>query len=133
MLVHCDVHLGNWYIAGNGDLGLPDWQAVSIGHWSLDFAYAISTTLAIEDRRAWFDDLLRMYIDKMLGYGAPCLAYDDALFNIRQQLMTALAYWTITLVPAPGMPPMQPPEITIELIKRISAMADDLDALDAFE
>ena len=110
-----------------------DWQAVSIGHWSRDFAYAISTTLAIEDRRAWFDDLLRMYIDKMLGYGAPCLSYDDALFNIRQQLMTALAYWTITLVPAPGMPPMQPPEITIELIKRISAMADDLDALDAFK
>ena len=133
MLVHCDVHLGNWYIAGNGDMGLTDWQAVSIGNWSRDFAYAISTTLAIEDRRAWFHDLLRLYLDKMVEFGAPRVSYDEAVFNVRQQLMTALAYWTITLVPAPGMPDMQPPAITIELVKRISAMIDDLDALDAFK
>lgn len=133
MLVHCDVHIGNWYIAGNGNMGLTDWQAVSIGNWSRDFAYAIATALAIEDRRAWFDDLLRLYLDKAVEYGMPRVSYDDALFNVRQQLLTALAYWTITLVPAPGMPDMQPPAITIELVKRISAMIDDLDALDAFK
>jgi Phosphotransferase enzyme family len=131
-LVHCDVHLGNWYIAGNGDLGLTDWQAVSIGHWSRDFAYAMATTLAIDDRRAWFDELLQLYLDKMAAYNAPRVAKNEALFNVRQQLMTALAYWTITLVPAPDMPDMQPPGITIELVKRISTMIDDMDALDAF-
>lgn len=132
-VVHSDVHLGNWYIAGNGDLGLTDWQCVSIGHWSRDFAYALSTTLSIEDRRAWFNDLLRLYLDKMVDYGAPRIAYDDALLNVRQQLMTTLAWWTITLKPAPGMPAMQPPEITYELIKRISTAMDDMDALDAFK
>jgi thiamine kinase-like enzyme len=132
-VVHCDVHLGNWYIAGNGDLGLTDWQCVSIGHWSRDFAYALSTTLNVEDRRAWFDDLLRLYLDKMAGYGAPRISYDEALLDVRQQLMTTLAWWTITLNPSPGMPPMQPPAITYELIKRISAAMDDMDALDAFK
>lgn len=132
MLVHGDVHVGNWYIAGNGDMGLTDWQAVSVGHHSRDVAYALSTTLAIEDRRAWFDDLLRLYLDKLVEYGAPRLSYDDFRFNVRQQLMTALAYWTITLVPAPDMPDMQPPGITIELVKRIATAIDDMDALDAF-
>jgi thiamine kinase-like enzyme len=133
MLVHCDVHLGNWYIAGNGDMGLTDWQAVSIGHWSRDFAYGLSTTLSVEDRREWFDDLLRLYLDRMAEYGVPRVSFDEALFNVRQQLMTALAYWTITLVPAPDMPAMQPPEITIELIKRIATAIDDMDALDTFK
>ena len=131
-LVHCDVHLGNWYKAGNGDMGVTDWQAASIGHWSRDFIYAISTTLAIEDRRAWFDDLLNLYLAKMVEYGAPKINRDDALLNIRQQLMTTLAFWTITLRPAPNMPPMQPESISYALIKRITAAMDDMDALDAF-
>jgi thiamine kinase-like enzyme len=131
-LAHSDCHLGNWYIAGNGDMGLTDWQAASIGHWSRDFAYALSTTLAVEDRRAWFDDLLRRYLDRMVEYGTPRIAFNEAHFYVRQQLMTALAYWTITLVPAPDMPPMQPPAITYELIKRISTAMDDMDALGAF-
>lgn len=132
-VVHCDVHLGNWYIAGNGDLGLTDWQCVSIGHWSRDLAYALSTTLAVEDRRAWFDDLLRLYLDKMAQYGVKGLNFDEAMLNVRQQLMTTLAWWTITLNPAPGMPAMQPPAITFELIRRIAAAMDDMDALDAFK
>ena len=78
------------------------------------------------------DLLLRLYLDKMAGYGAPKVSFDDAMLNVRQQLMTTLAWWTITLNPAPGMPDMQPPAITYELIRRIAAAMDDMDALDAF-
>jgi thiamine kinase-like enzyme len=131
-LIHCDVHLGNWYIAGNGEMGLTDWQVANVGHWSRDFAYALSTMLSVEDRRAWFDDLLRLYLDKMVEYGAPRVSFDEAMLNVRQQLMTTLAFWTNTLVPAPGLPPMQPESISYELIKRITAAMDDMDALDAF-
>jgi thiamine kinase-like enzyme len=132
VLVHSDVHLGNWYIASNGGMGLTDWQVVTIGHWSRDLVYSLSTALSIADRRAWFDDLLRLYLDRMVEYGAPKQSFAEALVNVRQQLMTALAYWTITLVPTPDMPAMQPPAITYELISRISTAMDDLDALDAF-
>ena len=131
-LIHCDVHLANWYVAANGDMGLTDWQAVSIGHWSRDYIYATGTALAIDDRRKWEKDLLRIYLEKMAELGAPKIQFDDAWLAIRQQLPTALAYWTITLRPAPGMPPMQPESISYEFIKRLTAAMDDLDSLDSF-
>jgi hypothetical protein len=46
--------------------------------------------------------------------------------------MTVLAFWTMTINPAPGMPSdMQPHEATIEFIRRIGAAVDDLESLDA--
>lgn len=131
-LIHSDVHLGNQYIAGNGDMGLTDWQVATIGHWSRDFVYATVTALTIEDRRAWEEDLLRVYLDKMAELGAPKIDFNDAWFNIRQQLLSALAFWTITLRPSEGMPAMQPESISYELIKRLSTAMDDMDSLDTF-
>lgn len=98
---------------------------------SRDYAYATSTTLAVEDRRKGEKDLLRLYLEKMAEFGVPKIAFDDAWLAIRQQLPTALAYWTITLRPAEGMPPMQPESISYELIKRITAAMDDTDSLDS--
>lgn len=131
-LMHSDVHVGNWYIADNGELGLTDWQVINCGHWSRDFIYALTTSLTIEDRRAWLPELLRHYLDVMQAFGAPKIDYDDAMLNLRQQLLVALAFWTITLRPATGMPDMQPEALSVELIKRITAAMEDYDALDAF-
>lgn len=47
-LIHGDVHLGNWYTTASGAMGLCDWQCVSVGHWSRDLAYALSSALDIE-------------------------------------------------------------------------------------
>jgi Phosphotransferase enzyme family len=131
-LMHSDVHLGNWYIGANGEMGLTDWQVINCGHWSRDFAYAITTALEIEDRRAWFPDLLAYYLDRMQAFGAPKIDFDEAMLNVRQQLLAALAFWTITLRPATGMPDMQPEALSVELIRRITAAMEDYDALDAF-
>ena len=68
----------------------------------------MTTALTIEDRRSWEKDLIRFYIDEMERLGVPRIDEDDAWLNLRQQLMTALAFWTITLRPAEGMPDMQP-------------------------
>lgn len=130
-LNHCDVHLGNWYKAGNGDMGLTDWQVASIGHWSRDFIYATTTCLSIEDRRRWEEDLLRLYLEEMEKRGVPRVAFDKAWLCVRQQLPSALAFWTITLRPSKGMPPMQPESISYELIRRMTAAMDDYDTLDA--
>ena len=77
-------------------------------------------------------DMPRSLIDKMAELGVPKISIDDAMLNLRQQSLTALAFWTITLRPAPGMPPMQPESISYEFIKRLVALMDDHDALDAF-
>jgi hypothetical protein len=132
-LSHGDVHLKNWYVAGNGEMGLSDWQCATRGHWSRDVAYTIATALTVEDRRAWEKDLLRYYVDRMHALGGPMIAFDEAWDHYRQQLMSALTWWTITLTPPAGLPDMQPRDITLEFIRRISTAMDDVDTLGSLQ
>lgn len=129
-LAHGDVHLKNWYVAGNGEMGLSDWQCASRGHWGRDLAYTMATALTVEDRRVWERDLIRLYLDVLAREGGAACGFDEAWDHYRQQLMSALTWWTITLTPAPGMPDMQPRDITMEFIRRIATAIDDLDSLD---
>lgn len=129
---HGDVHLKNWYVAGSGEMGLSDWQCCGRGHWARDFAYTIATALKVEDRRAWERDLLKLYLETQRAAGGPAISFDDAWNAYRQQLITALTWWTVTLTPPPGLPDMQPRDITLEFIRRISTAMDDNGTLDAF-
>lgn len=131
-LQHGDVHLKNWYVAGNGEMGLSDWQCCGRGHWARDVAYAVSSALLPENRRAWEHELLELYLDSLQAAGGPRIAFDTAWLAYRQQLITALTWWTITLTPAEGLPDMQPRDTTLEFLRRISTAMDDLDCLDAF-
>lgn len=131
-LVHSDVHLKNWYVAKNGEMGLNDWQCSCKGNWGRDLAYAISTAYSIEDRRRHEQQTLRYYLDRLHAAGGPKLAFDDAFRIYRQQLFSALAWWTGTLGQPPEAPEMQPAETSLEFIKRMAHAIDDLDALDSF-
>jgi len=130
-ITHGDVHLKNWYITNEGRMGLSDWQVTSKGHWSRDVAYTISTALTVEQRRAWEQDLLRIYLDAFAAAGGEAVSFDEAWLNYRQQLLTTLAWWTMTLTPGKDVPDMQPRDITVEFIRRIAVAIDDLDALDS--
>jgi hypothetical protein len=131
-VIHCDVHLKNWYIADNGRMGLSDWQIASVGHWSRDLVYTMTTALTVENRRAWEQDLVRLYLDLMEQAGVPREPIEQVWRSLRQQLMTALAFWTITLVPASGMPDMQPLRTTREFLHRLLTAIDDHGSLDSF-
>jgi thiamine kinase-like enzyme len=132
-LTHNDVHFKNWYITHEGQrMGLSDWQIACVGHWSRDLIYALSTALTIEHRRAWLDDLVRLYVEKMAAHGVAMPPRDEVWLNLRQQSLSALAFWTNTLRPPEGMPEMQPLDITEEFLRRLYAMMEDYDALDAF-
>ena len=65
--------------------------------------------------------------------GGPKVAFEDAWTAYRQQIVSALAWWTVTLCPPPGLPDMQPRDITIEFIKRIAVAMDDVDTLGALK
>jgi len=133
-LAHGDAHLKNWYITGNGEMGLSDWQCAHRGHWGRDIAYAISTALTVEERRQWERDLLRFYLDRLQKAGGPAISFDECWKHYRQQLITALTWWTITLNPAPDMPPdMQPRDAALEFVHRITTAMDDVATLDSFE
>lgn len=131
-LIHSDVHLKNWFVAANGEMGLNDWQCSSKGHWGRDLSYVLSTGLSIEDRRAWERDLLAYYFDRLHAAGGPRIAFDEGWRIYRQQMFSALAWWTGTLGQPPEAPKMQPPETSLEFIKRMAHAIDDLDALDSF-
>jgi thiamine kinase-like enzyme len=130
-LSHGDVHLKNWYVAGTGEMGLSDWQCATRGHWARDLAYTMSTALTVEDRRAWERDLINYYLEELRAAGGPAVTFNDAWNAYRQQLITSLTWWTITLTPPPGLPDMQPRDITLEFIRRISTAMDDVDSLAA--
>ena len=129
-LSHGDVHLKNWYITGRGEMGLSDWQCATHGHWGRDLAYTIGSSLSVEDRRAWERELIEMYLDLLAGEGGEATSFDEAWEHYRQQMISALAWWTGTLTPAPGLPDMQPKDTTLEFIHRISTAMDDLESLD---
>ncbi|MDB5968398.1 MAG: hypothetical protein JWQ90_848 [Hydrocarboniphaga sp.] len=128
-LGHGDVHLKNWYVAGNGEMGLADWQCCSLANWGRDFAYTIATALTAEDRRAWERELLAYYLEQLAAAGGPAVAFDAAWDIYRQQLIPALTWWTVTLCPTPDIPDMQPRDVTLEFIQRIATAMDDLDSL----
>jgi|TARA_R110001606_G_scaffold342476_1_gene490994 hypothetical protein len=131
-LIHGDVHLKNWYHSDSGAMGLSDWQITSVGHWSRDLIYTITTALTVENRRAWEQDLVKLYLDLMEERGVPREPADQVWLSLRQQLMTALAFWTITLHPAEGMPDMQPLRTTRVFLNRLLTAIDDHESLDAF-
>lgn len=132
-LLHGDVHMGNWYITGSGKMGLCDWQCVSRGHWSRDLAYALGTTLTIENRRAWERDLLAYYLDVMGRVSGVRVSFDVAWDNYRLQLFGALMMWAPTYYHSIFLPDMQPDNVSEEMLKRIGAALDDLDSLSLIE
>lgn len=131
-LIHSDVHLKNWYIDTDGQMGLNDWQCSCKGNWGRDLAYALSTALTLDNRRAWERDLVAYYVEQLHAAGAPQVEFDTAWRLYRQNLFSALAWWTGTLGQPPEAPKMQPPASSREFIRRMTAAIDDLDALDSF-
>ena len=132
-LIHSDVHIGNWYRTGAGQMGLCDWQCLSRGHWSRDFAYAVTASLTPDNRRSWERELLARYIERFAENTGVKPDFDLSFLRYRQQIVHALAMWTITLCHSPLLPNMQPEDTTLTMIERMTTAMADLDALDSFK
>jgi hypothetical protein len=128
-LLHSDVHIGNWYKTGAGKMGLCDWQCLSRGHWSRDFAYVATAALTPDDRRRWERDLLVRYLDRFASRTGIKLDFYKSFLNCRRQIVHALAMWTITLCHSPLLPHMQSEETALAMIERITIAMADLDSI----
>src|SRR6266853_5017826 len=131
-LIHSDVHIGNWYRTSAGQMGLCDWQCLSRGHWSRDFAYAVTASLTPDNRRSWERDLLARYIERFAEKTGVKPDFDLSFLRYRQQIVHALAMCTITLCHSPLLPAMQPEDTTLTMIERITTAMADLDSIDSF-
>ena len=130
-LIHSDVHIGNWYRTDAGQMGLCDWQCLSRGHWTRDFAYAVTASLTPDSRRSWERELLARYIERFAEKTGITPDFDLSFRRYRQQIVHALAMWTITLCHSRLLPNMQPEDTTLTMIERITTAMADLDALDS--
>src|SRR6202163_4712134 len=131
-LIHCDVHIGNWYRTGAGQMGLCDWQCLARGHWSRDFAYAVTASLTPDNRRSSERELLARYIERFAEQTGTKPDFDLSFLRYRQQIVHALAMWTITLCHSPLLPNMQPQDTTLTMIERITTAMGDLGSLNSF-
>jgi hypothetical protein len=125
-------------------MGLCDWQCVTRGHWSRDLAYALSSTLDVEQRRSWEVELIQHYLDELAERtGSSPMEFEEAWLRYRQQLPGALFMWTPTLavahvvgrlrVPPMLFPLMQTWEISYESVRRIATAMSDLESLDSLD
>jgi hypothetical protein len=76
-----------------------------------------------DDRLSRSRDMLLEELDRMHASGGPAVDFDEAWTHYRQQLMTSLTWWTVTLSASPDMsdmPDVQPRDITEEFIRRIA-------------
>jgi hypothetical protein len=128
-LLHGDVHLGNWYITGDGRMGLCDWQCVSKGHWSRDLAYAISSMLPVECRRQWESELLSLYAETLVKNGGPTIPFKEVFSHYRMQLFSAFMMWAPTYHHPRFLPDMQPQDVAEEVLKRIGTALADHDCM----
>ncbi|MDB5968386.1 MAG: hypothetical protein JWQ90_836 [Hydrocarboniphaga sp.] len=127
-LLHGDSHVGNTYMTRDGRMGYSDWQVVQRGGWAYDYAYILTTSLKVADRRAWEDELLRFYLDRLLAFGGPRLGFDAAWLQYRQSTLYPYFAWVFTIGAGALQPAMQPDSISIPIIERTSNAIEDLES-----
>ncbi len=130
-VIHSDVHLGNWYVTADGRMGLSDWARVCRGTLARDISYMLATTLSVESRRAWEEDLLQRYLENLRRDFGVEIDPEAARRMCHQQTFTALLMWTPSLCPPPQLPDMQPESVSMEMIRRIAIAIDDYGALES--
>jgi aminoglycoside phosphotransferase (APT) family kinase protein len=128
-LLHQDPHPGNWFRDAEGRMGLYDWQGVASGHWAVDLCYALQAAIPVEDRRAWEEDLIRRYVERLEAAGGPALPFEDAWSDYRTHAYHGLVFWLYTIGRSRLQPEMQPDAFSREIIKRISQATIDHDTL----
>jgi hypothetical protein len=131
VLLHSDVHIGNWYQTGAGRMGLCDWQCLTRGHWSRDISYVLAAGLTRDNRRAWERELLARYLDRVGALAGVHLSFDAAWNDYRRQMLHAFWMWTITLCHSPLLPDMQREDTTLEMVGRIATAVSDLQSIRA--
>jgi thiamine kinase-like enzyme len=131
-IVHSDVHAGNWYLTGDGRVGLFDWQCMLHGFGAQDIAYALIGNLTIQNRRAWERDLLEFYRDRLGAHGVTNVPDSETLWlRYRQMIPHAMFMWLGTIGANKMQPQMQKPEISLANIERSAQACADLDAFAA--
>ncbi len=93
-LLHGDLHLGNLYVDVDGQPGFFDPTATR-GPWPIDVSYHICCAADLANRRAWEQDLLKIYLEALRGAGVDAPDWDTAWLHYRQFISNGLFVFLI--------------------------------------
>jgi len=103
------------------------------GGWAYDVAYAVASSLTVDDRRLWERDLLAFYLDRLHAAGGPRLDFYEAFRTYRQHMPYPYLCWLMTLVGQSSVTPdMQKEYVSMNIVERSAHAIDDLETLKAF-
>lgn len=129
--LHGDLHVANTYLTGQGTVGVCDWQCGLRGSWAHDYAYIVATALEVDDRRAWEQELLDFYLDRLAAAGGKGPSPKQSWDAYRRALFYPYFAWLYTLGRSRLQPKFQPEDISLTLIGRIATAIDDLASFSA--
>jgi hypothetical protein len=129
--LHGDLHIANTYRSSGGRMGVVDWQAGLQGSWAHDYSYIVATALDVEDRRTWEGELLDFYLERLAAAGGKAPPRERAWRAYRTALFYPYFAWVYTVGRSRLQPKFQSDQVSLTMIKRISAAIDDLDSLRA--
>jgi len=99
------------------------------GAWSHDFAYAMLTSLPVENRRSGENELLKFYLDRVRAKGGNPPTPEAAWELYRRQTLYTFVGWLVTIGFGALQPSMQPDSESLEIIRRAAIAVDDLGSL----
>jgi hypothetical protein len=110
-------------------MGLCDWAAVARGQGPRDLAYALMSSLTIEDRRAWERELIDQYADTVASTSGTPIRASDVWSAYRHQTLHGLCFWLYTLGSGGLQPHTQAEEISRVNLGRMGQAVVDLETL----
>jgi len=88
-ITHADYRLANMLFGSNDDVNIVDWQTAMFSGGATDLSFFLATNLTVENRRSLEEELLRTYVETLIGHG---VALSDTDF-IRQDYEQAHLWW----------------------------------------
>jgi Ser/Thr protein kinase RdoA (MazF antagonist) len=128
-LVHGDYRLDNMLFGEPGaprEFAIVDWQTVSWGPVMTDAAYFLGSGLTAEDRRAYEEELVRLYHEELLAQGVGGFDWEQCWTGYRRQ-----TFLGIVMVVAPAMiveRTERGDDMFMTSLERFAAQVLDLDA-----
>lgn len=123
-LIHGDPHVANIAFTAKDEPILTDWQIVRRGRAAYDLAYCLGGGLAVEDRRAWLDDLLELYRTELAGQGVAVPRLDPIRDAVAESIIHGLVMFLA------NRDTMLPEEINRTYAERYAAAATELGSLE---
>ncbi len=113
-VLHGDPHIGNTYVSDSEELGFFDLQLLRRGNWSSDIGYFLLSSLSVEDRRKYLDELLDYYLGQLSLHAVVPPSKTQVKQLIACSPIFGLASWMHTF----SFGIFQKKEYCLEMIKR---------------